>query len=682
MILQCKSHLQRTCCYDRATDLSSFRATACAANGADTDIDTMPVPTVSFLVGLVVLGYLFTFIVFAILRVITGISIQRVGYSGFRRIALSPSPGIKITIRGVGLSPHRPTFALPTWCSLVVTELCITVDLKALEDGKRSRNEGYKHTNGSARKANGSVDSAEDKDSDEGHGKLWRKLTEVKEKIKRLHGKIQWLRLVDLIADAAEVNIVGVGSLRVERATLCVDTRSQTVDRGRLFQHHQSRLESQQPAEWKSIVRSVLFTPEGRESSEVLDYFALNIHGLLHRELQGLRDASITFKLGRLNVPYDDIEHAMKSADLIRGKYAQPHEAGDSKHVSLSDALDEMEQPGSREERIVQTVSDSRAFIASILRGIQEVQVAVGFFGFSKKLSVKTDSGASVYFNMAMKEVGMDILRLDPKTPAHRMYFSREDVAHQGLLTAISIAAGIDDGHERPERMVYVPMITATVKTTLPARTLHYSKNDSAGERNSNLLYANVVCTSPSIDLDPKHLPLILQMANKQKSASSKQTKKSNSHRIISQLLPKASVKLSIQEPVIRVSLPPMDKSASPEDYDLLISSVSSMSLEVESSHSPGDHLHYSLASSYRHTTHQLYYQTAASERHDLMHSDTVEFKVDMNAIPGATVTAFGRFQTFTIYLVRPDICEGVRQIVKQLRNNVLGPSEHRTNRR
>jgi len=164
----------------------------------------MPVPTVSFLVGLVVLGYLFTFIVFAILRVITGISIQRVGYSGFRRIALSPSPGVKITIRGVGLSPHRPTFALPTWCSLVVTELCITVDLKALEDAKRTRNEGYKHTNGSTRKANGTLDgSAEGEGGDEGHGKLWRKLTEVKEKIKRLHSKIQWLRLVDLIADAA-----------------------------------------------------------------------------------------------------------------------------------------------------------------------------------------------------------------------------------------------------------------------------------------------------------------------------------------------------------------------------------------------------------------------------------------------------------------------------------------------
>jgi hypothetical protein len=378
----------------------------------------MPVPTASFLVGLIVLGYLLTFIVFAVLRVLTGISIQRVGYSGFRRIAFSPRHGIKITIRGVGLSPHRPTFALPTWCSLVITELCITVDIKAIEDGKNARSEGFKHTNGSARKSNGSVDGPADGDkSDEGHGKLWRDLTEIKEKIKRLHGKIHWLRLIDLIADAAEVNIVGVGSLRIERATLSVDTRSQTVDRSRLFQHHQSKPESQRPAEWKSIVRSVLFTPEGRESSEVLDYFALNIHGLLHRELQGLRDASITFKLGRLNVPYDDIEHAKKSADLIRGRYAQPHEAN-SKDVSLSDALDEMEQPGSREERIVQTVSDSRAFISSILRGIHEVQLAVGFLGFSKKLSVKADSGASVYFNLAMKEVGMDILRLDSKTPA------------------------------------------------------------------------------------------------------------------------------------------------------------------------------------------------------------------------------------------------------------------------
>ena len=94
----------------------------------------MPVPPVSFLLGVVVISYLFTFVIFAVLRIVTGISIQRIGYSGFRHVAFSPRPGLKINIRGVGLSIHRPTFALPTWCSLVITELVVTVDLNALHE--------------------------------------------------------------------------------------------------------------------------------------------------------------------------------------------------------------------------------------------------------------------------------------------------------------------------------------------------------------------------------------------------------------------------------------------------------------------------------------------------------------------------------------------------------------------
>lgn len=628
----------------------------------------MPVPTVSFLLGLVVVGYLFTFIVFAILRVLTGVSIQRVGYSGFRRVAFSPRHGIKVNIRGVGLSIHRPTFALPTWCSLVISELTVTVDLKALDEGKRQQNgsleQGIENVLPRAKTAAGEEDG-------EGHGKLWRQLTEVKEKIKRLHRQIGWLRLLDLIATAVTLNVVGVGSLRLERLTLSVDTRKQTVDRSRLFQHHKNQPKTQSPAEWKSLIRSVLFTPEGREPTEILDYCTLNIHGMLHREREGLRDASIALKLGRLNVPYDDIEHSKGLADLIRGRYAQHKADRPSVDISVQDVVNELEQPGTRDQHIVRAVSDSRAFIASILRGIQEVQFAVGFLGLSKKLSIKAHGDSSVYFNFAMKELGLDVLRLDPKSPAHRMYFSTEDVAHQGLLTGIAIAAGIDDGHEHPERMLYVPMITATVKTTLPSRTIQASKADDPTDRNTNILYANFVCTSPSVDLDPKHLPLVQGML-KQHSKRRHGSDNSTPHQLISQLLPKAHVKLSIQEPVLRISLPPMDKNAEKDDFDLLISSVSSVAWECESSHAQDVRSHYSLNSYYRHSRHRLYYQTAAGDRHDLLHSDFVEVQIDVNAIPEVSVVATGRAQTFTIYLVRPDICEGVRQIVKQLRRNVL----------
>ncbi|KAF2212943.1 hypothetical protein CERZMDRAFT_111373 [Cercospora zeae-maydis SCOH1-5] len=625
----------------------------------------MPVPTLSFLLGLVVVGYLCTFVVFAVLRIVTGVSIQRVGYSGLRRIAFSPRNGLKINIRGIGISVHRPTFALPTWCSLVITELVVTVDLRVLDEARRQHG-------AEGEKTERPTTPVEQQDAD-GHGKLWRQLTEVKEKIKRLHRQIGWLRLFDLIAMAVTLNVVGVGSFRMERLTMSVDTRSQTVDRSRLFQHHKHRPETQCPAEWKALIRSVLFTPEARESTEVLDYCTVNIHGMLHRDREGLRDASIALKLGRVNVPYDDLEHAKRLADLLRGRYAQPQgdRRGSTDHLAA--VVGELDDPGSHDNHIVRAVSDSRAFIASVLRGIQEVQFAVGFVGLSKKLSIKAHGDRNVYFNFAMKELGFDILRLDPNSPAHRMYFSTKDVAHQGLLTGIAIAAGIDDGLEHPERMLYVPMITATVKTTLPSRTIQATRDDGPTDRNTNMLYANFVCTSPSVDLDPKHLPLVREMLKRRSRRPQYDQPASTHHHMISQLLPKAHVKFSVQEPVLRISLPPMDKANSKEgDFDLLISSVSSVAWECESSHATDGRLHYSLNSYYRHSRHKLYYQSAAGDRHDLLQSDFVEVQVDVNAIPDVSVIASGRAQSYTVFLVRPDICEGVRQIVQQLRRNVL----------
>ncbi|KAG9992783.1 hypothetical protein KCU78_g19223, partial [Aureobasidium melanogenum] len=92
----------------------------------------MPLPTASFVGGVLVLAYLSSFVLFALLRILTGISIQRIGYSGLRRITFSPKDGIKIYVRGTGLSLHRPTFAHPTWISLHLTEPQVVIDLPAL----------------------------------------------------------------------------------------------------------------------------------------------------------------------------------------------------------------------------------------------------------------------------------------------------------------------------------------------------------------------------------------------------------------------------------------------------------------------------------------------------------------------------------------------------------------------
>ncbi|KAI9691998.1 MAG: hypothetical protein M1820_009616 [Bogoriella megaspora] len=638
----------------------------------------MPIPSLYFIAASALLFYLGTFIFFAILRVITGISIQRIGFSSLRRISFTPKEGISIHIRGLGLSLHRPTFAQPTWLSVVLSELTVTIDLKFL-GSKRRKSTGHRRgLNGTAIKGaspqtppqspavsiNGFVEEPDE--YDEPRSRTWEQLTELKERIKRLHRKIRWIRMVDVVATSSSCIVVDVGSVQVGSFTMAVDTRRKTVDRARLFQHKKAKAQAQHPAEWIFTVRSVLFTPDGRDSSEILDHCTLNIHGLLYQELDGLRDASIALKLGRLSLPYDEIQACVDKFRHIRSVYGRrPMNTSD---VSFTEVVEELERPGSREENIVRTVSDSKEFVSSILRGIQEIQFAISFFGITQRVAgIRAKN--PVYINTSMKELSLDVLRLDPRTPVHRMYFSPQDIAHQALVAAVGISVGVDDGHDNPDRLLYIPMATATMRTTLPSKTIQISRGRSFDERNTNILYANLVFTSPSLDLDPKHLPLVLAVIQaRQDGLRAKPRRKGRQHNLISRLLPKANIKISIHEPVIRVSLPPRSaESREADEFDLLISMMSLVSLDLDSSHSSTGELHYSITSSLRITAHHLYYQTNTDEKHNLLLTDNMELKVHVSASPEISVAAEGNLKTFSVYMVRPEICEGVRQITTQL---------------
>ncbi|KAI8943022.1 hypothetical protein NX059_001058 [Plenodomus lindquistii] len=640
----------------------------------------MAMPTLQFLAGLLLLLYLLSFVLFAFIRVVSGVSIQRLGYSGLRRIAFTPKDGLRIDIRGLGFSFHRPTFAQPTWVSIVLTELNVTVDLKTLGKKPRSKS-GWTHwANGTSQRGPSGtatpeavVDGDETGDEDQHRTRTWKRLTDAKDKIKRLHGKIGWLQQVDLVAHGTSLVIVDVGAVQIGGLNVAVDTRRKTVDRSRLFNHHKPKPDQEQrPAEWLLSARSIFFTPEGRESTELLDHCTLNIHGLLKKELEGLRDASIALKLGRLSIPYDDIKLCMERAQKSRASMApRPPHSRSRSDVSLQALIEEFDHPGSREDNIVRTVSDSREFASSILRGIHEFQFAIGFFGLTKQIQTGQDAEPPVYLNVSMKEVGMDLLRLDPRSPAHLMYFSPNDIAHQALLAAISISVGIDDGQGHPERLLYVPMATTTLNTTLPSKTIHFAHDINSADRNTNILFANLVITSPSMDLDPKHVPLLLAMIQNRQAHSKPVQNGHHKRYLIRRLLPKANIKISIHEPVIRVTLPPMDpERRDTDEFDLLISASSSLSLDMESSHAADGELHYALNATFRMNAQQLYYQTASVERHNLLLTDYLEFKMQLSAAPEPVVEVLGTAQTFSLNLVRPEISEGLRQIVTQMQKS------------
>jgi len=622
----------------------------------------------SFLFGLVILLYLASFVVFAILRIATGISIQRLGYFSLRRIAYTPRDGVRIDVRGLGLHLHRPTFAQPTWVSLRLTELKVTVNIKVLGASAKSENVTTP-TASDASKGLPSTNSHRPILRGTDRSRAWKNLTRTKERLKHLHEKINWLRMVDVVAENSSLIITDVGRIEVGTLTMVVDTRRKTVDRGRLFQHKKLPARDQRPAEWMFTIKGALFTPEGKHSLEVIDICGLNIHGLLYKDLAGLRDTSIALKLGRIHIPYDDLmecHHRIKEAQQVS---RQERSDSQLEGISLSDVIEELDRPGSREANIVQTVSDSKEFVSSILRGIQEIQMAVSFVGMTKCFHSIQPAGSPLYLNVSMNEFGIDMHRLDQRSPAHRMYFSSKDIAHQALLAAISIGVSVDNGHEKPERLLYIPMATTTVKTTLPSKTVAFSEDKNAAERNANILFANLVVTSPSVDVDPKHLPMLLALTHSRDGTNMKaRSERVQSQHLLSRLLPKANIKVSIHEPVIRVTLPTADtKLKDTDEYDLLICAVSSISVDVESSHSAAGELHYALTSSLRISSHQFYYHTASGESFNLLLLDALELKAQVTASPDVCVVASGNIQTLSIHMVRPEISAGVRQIFQQL---------------
>ncbi|KAB8253139.1 mitochondrial protein from FMP27-domain-containing protein [Aspergillus flavus] len=619
------------------------------------------------LVGFLLL-YLSSFLIFAIVRIATGVSIQRIGYFSLRRIAYVPKQGVQIELRGLGLSLHPPSFAQPTWLSLRLTELKVTVDPAALAKSKRNEN----HPDVSEPTSPGDFSPPEDEDSAtlQGRSKTWRTLTKLKEQVKRLHRKIHWLKLVDVIAVNTTVNFLEAGQIQVGSLSLAVDTRRKMVDRGKLFRRKKYDSGEQRPAEWIMTVQNVLLTVDGREPTELLDNIGVNVHGMLHKDLEGLRDASIALKIGRMHIPYDDLMTLVQRIKKFRQTFSEASKSEADDEVSFADFVEELDKPGSQDDALVQTVADSKEFASSLLRGIHEIQIALSFFRLSRAIQPPSPKQSSVYLNIISHEIGIDLHRMDQNSPAHRMYFQRNDVAHQALLAAISLSVSLDDSSGETDNILYIPMATTTIKTTLPSKTISSFSEWNPEERNTNILFANLVVTSPSIDLEPRHVSRLLGLV--QDRTSSPRGKKRNNHQLISRLLPKASIKLSVHEPVLRFVLPISEASdVSTEDYNLLICSISSISLDIESSHSSEGGVHYSLSSIYRVASHQLYYQTPLGVKHNLLTTDNMELKVLLSSSPQVCVIASGSLNTCSAHMVNGEVNRGIQQVIEQFRAQV-----------
>lgn len=610
--------------------------------------------------GFCLLAYLSTFLLLATVRIATGISVQRIGLSSFRHVSYTPKEGIRVDIRGLGLAVHRPTFAQPTWLSLRLQELCVTIDPAQLVQSMEKHRQDKKHAGPGTHSSRGGMS-------------VWQRLTKIKEQLKQLHHKINWLRMLDVYATNTSLDIVGVGSISIGSITLAVHTRRKLLDRGRLFRHKKDASPSQRPAEWIFTLRGMFLAVSSREPVEILDTMSINVHGLLYASRSGLRDTSIAMKIGRLHVPLDDL--LSFRTQFTRKKHA--HEPSDlpESDMSLDDVVDELARPGSSESAIVETVAESKEFFSSVLGSVQELQVGMSFLRVSKEVVVLRQANLPIVMNAVTHEIGVDLHRMRHNSPAHRMYFNRQDIAHQALVAAVSMSVSLDEDDANANRILYVPMATMTVRTTVPSKTMELEDRNSADARNANVFFSNLVVTSPAVDLNSRHLVQLLAVTQKQpKYADGPHP---THHRIISKLLPRASIKLSIHEPVVRFVLPVAGAhSRGSDEYDMIIAAVSSIAFDVESSHSIKGELLYSLSANSRITHHKLYYQAASGVRHKLLMMDSLELNAQVTAADAVHVVLSGSLRSFSLLILRTEVTQSIYNIVRHFQSDRGAPKE------
>ena len=81
--------------------------------------------------------------------------------------------------------------------------------------------------------------------------------------------------------------------------------------------------------------------------------------------------------------------------------------------------------------------------------------------------------------------------------------------------------------------------------------------------------------------------------------------------------------------------------------------------------------MHYFLDGAMRLQSHHLYYQTCTGDRFNLITTESFDLKAHLAARPDVCVELSGNVQSFGVSMVRPEITDGLRQIVRQLRIDV-----------
>ncbi|KAK9483721.1 golgi-body localization protein domain-containing protein [Lipomyces starkeyi] len=617
------------------------------------------------------LTHLVAFVVFAFIRIFSGISIQRLGYFSLRHISFTLKTGIQVDIRRIELNFHRPSFSRPSWITFTIADSSLYFDSDYDAQSHKTSANSLPQTP-TALPALRSQDGVPEQS-------LEYLLTRAASLIYRVHKLLPYLRLIDISIRNSSLITEDLGTIHIRSIALHADVINRNAQLPHFFstssEHHDWNRDTDVAVSWRFAVKDIFYTHSKTAADQVLDVFQFDLHEIFTKKTLQPKDVSLNVRVGNLTFPYDSFSTMHARMQARKRRLLRRASTSFSYFVSPASS-----RRTSVDNVYPQELADTAYALLNIVREVRIHAAKIGIYKFTPSSSCQTTSkGEPIYFSLATKDFTIDLRRLSSNSPGHRIYFEPNDMSHQAILTAISIAVGLNDcATGRQDELLYIPMITTTSTTNFIRKSIQILTREET-DRNSSLLKGSLTISSPSVDVHARHLPIFAAIIETSVESSDSRPKIRGRRIHIGQLLPKIIMKLSVEEPAARIMVSDSEvefiRQTHAENYskdsgihNLLASSCSTINCELESSHITSPTPHYGLIMSFRVTDFGTWVRGPDGIRHGLVRTETLALKFVAETSPGFDVAITGTLASFGIYLTKPEIINSLKDLLAHVR--------------
>lgn len=628
----------------------------------------------SQLANLLVL-YLLTFLIFAIIRVVTGISIKRMGYFALCHVSYSPKPHVYIYARRIGLSFHRPTLTRPGWVSVYLSNLEITIDAEYFTES------GSHH-----KKAKKSKPKPKPVPKIPTEGETEYLVKEWIPENSFLFHVIQFVlnhgKYIDFSASNSVMTIAQVGTVLLGNLIIKVDLRlnSGVTDSNKFtgtLDNHKFK-QGEAPIFARFLIQDMLFTAGDPDEvkqakdghSEVIDFVVMDTKGIIDKANLHLKDLSISWRLGAVKIQGEHWIEAVSQFKKLKAAKSPPNSPPASPEAPAVDL-----PPHTR------TLAEKLSIAA--VRVIKEIEFKITSMSITNApLDFINHSHVPLkqkaMFTSSTQDFSLDLRRLNSKNPTFRLSFSDDDTAHQAIFTCSSFTFGVEHNGAH-EEVIYIPLITAISKTNIFSKTIRNARKASS-ERNNTILHANVNVTTPSISLEPQHVGIFINSFSGKSSKSSSMSGTTSSFQQFQRLWPKAVIKFTIDEPATRIlvhkpkgydaPIPYAKLSLTTEFKGLVSYNFSKVYCDFVSSHTETNgQSNYNVMCSFQLSQFEAWYRSAEGRRFEFLSNESLALQVSAVLNPSLSLSVTGHCDKPSVLTIHSEVLYGFREVLQHIKN-------------